>query len=464
MTCQRSRCSSPFVRLGPDVFELLLAHLCGEPLNGAISTDAYRRLLPFAICCTHQYRLTRAAVNGLSLLPLRFTQRPAARPALPVPPFPVALYSFYSPAYRHYTNSSSCSAVVFRNPHRGSASLLDLHLPRALATFPNLRSLHVYRTTRLSDHGFETLILSLPALRELVVNANRHLTIDAIRRLPACKQLHTLQLSYCTGLGDDACAEAAQIISGIASLRTLSVAYWNITDAFVERIAHLPNLSSLDLSLCKRLTSRSCMHLASYAPNLHTFKMRCSPHLTDCGVRALAECSNLHFLNLSLCRRISDDALQLMADARKMPHLHTVLLSQCQALTDTAVTFLSSNRNIRRLDLSYCEALTDHIAYSLSTMYNLQDIDLSGCSGITDNVVMALLNCKSLTNISVAFCLGLTDHSANALCSAARTAPYNMVDVRKCVQISMAALSSLSAKCVTLRSALHNQITLSTCP
>lgn len=447
--------ASPFVDLGPDIFELLLAYLCGESLSTAISTDAYRRLLPFAICCTQHYHLTIRSIKGLSLLPLHFTQRSSIRSALPVPPFPVALYSFYSPAYHHYSNQSSRRALGFTIHPPSRTASLDVHLPRAVKSFPNLRTLHIYRTTRLSNRGFNALILSLPNLRQLLVSANHHLTLDAIRDLPSCTQLQTLELSYCTGLGDEQSVQGGQLIAKLTQLRTLSVAYWNIADQFVEQVSQLPHLETLDLSMCNRLTSRSCFHLARNAKRLRHLKFRCSMHLTDSGLRALAACSTLQSVNFSLARRISDAGVQLFGDANAMPNLRTVLLSQCQSLTDAAVSHLSSNQAIRRLDMSYCQCLTARIAQPLARLRNLEEIDLTGCHGITDQVVYVLTQCASLRNISLAYCSQLTDASVSALCSSAHK--YNTIDLRKCCGISESALTELSSRCKTLKSALEEQ-------
>ncbi|PXF46985.1 putative F-box/LRR-repeat protein [Gracilariopsis chorda] len=460
MHAQSPACSSPspFVDLGPDVFELLLGYLCGEPLSTAISTDAYRRLLPFAICCTQHYDLTIRCIKGLSLLPLHFTQRSTVRSAPPVPPFPVALYSFYSPAYHHYGNQSSRHALGFSAQSPSRTSSLDVHLPRAVKSFPNLRTLHIYRTTRLSNQGFNALILSLPNLRELLVSANHHLTLDAIRDLPSCSQLQTLELSYCTGLGGEQSVEGGQLIARLTHLRTLSVAYWNIADQFVEHVSHLPHLETLDLSMCNRLTSRSCFHLARNAKRLRNLKFRCSMHLTDSGLRALAACSNLESVNFSLARRISDAGVQVFGDAQAMPNLHTVLLSQCHMLTDAGVSHLSSNQAIRRLDLSYCDCLTERIAHPLTRLRNLEEIDLTGCQGITDQVVQVLAQCTSLRSISLAYCSRLTDASVSALCSSARKEPYSSVDLRNCCDISVTALTNLSSRCQTLKSALQEKV------
>lgn len=415
---------SPFAALGPDLFHLLLSHIAGESMDRPITTDAYRFILPFAVCCTSHYNLTIRAIHGLSLLPLNFTLDRSGHRRRP-PSFPTALL---------------LSPPTTRSPPLS----LDRHLPRAIARLPELCVLHLFRNSQVCDAALSEIAHAAPNLRELRLRANRSLSVVGLRALQSCSRLAILDLSYCLGLSN----ECATLLASLPVLHTLLLAYWPISDAFIATLATSTTLRDLCLTACSTLTSTSCLHLAN-AGRLTALRFRSSPTLDDRAVSHLAQLPTLTTLDLALSRHISDSSLTALSNPEALPNLHRLTFSQCTNITDNGVIHLSQNHNVRVLDLSFCHHLTDMAVEALTRMLRLESLDIGGCRNVSDEAVRRLTRLPWLCRLGLSRCVALTDRTAEALVKAAN-APLEFVDVRNCFAMSSEALEELNGACKQL--------------
>lgn len=443
---------SPFIDLGPDIFRLILSHLCGESLDDSISTTAYRILLPFAVCCKHHYIHTTELIRGLSLLPFPSYERPARRS---IPPFPLALRSWNPPSSTPAITARPCAdvssvAIQNRQPvttprhalNNANIVKLSRHLPQAIAHLPSLRTLNLYRNSEVDDPALFKITQACPQLRELRLRACAMITPNGLKGLPHCDLLTVLDLSCCINFGD----ESASVILKLRRLSYLSVAYWPISDAFIQTISGNSSIRELCITGCTSLTSRSCRTLASWN-GLRKLDFQSCRTLDDNAVCELQASSSLESLDLTLTQQLSNCSLRAISH---MDNLQVLNVSHCTLLTDEGVGQLLHLRALKRIDLSFCHLLTDRALVALSRLLFIEEILLAGCGCISDVGVESLARVPWLHTVVLLQCVGLTDRSAYALRDSGNSSPWRVVDLRKCSAVSDKALLDLQPTCLQL--------------
>lgn len=434
------------MELGPDICYQILTFLAEESLD-SLSTDGYRRLLPFSICCTQHYNFTRSAIRSLAILPLRFKLRQSSKLA-PIPPYPTVLYSLQKPS----RSPARPFKTLFGFAPRNRSRLPDVDIVRAVTMLPSLRALHLYRTTHITDPGLSAILLRCTHLRELRVPANHQITSAGIHPLPKCASLQSIDFGYCRNFGDD----VAHLFRAMPNLKLLNVACWSITDNFISVVCQNPGLIHLDVSACPFLTERTCDLVAEYAKQLEVFNFRCCGQLRDRSHLGLVNCSSLRVVDLSLAKGLPDAAVVGFGDPVKMSALEVLRLSNCSGLTDKGVAHISNNNHIRCLDLSFCEFLTDLCISSLKKMTELEDLDLSGCSHLTDCAIASLCTLPHLRNVRLAYCRRLTDECVEHLRSSP-SSPFRTIDIRSCRKFSPRGIKKLAGICETLLSSIEDK-------
>ena len=94
------------------------------------------------------------------------------------------------------------------------------------------------------------------------------------------------------------------------------------TNDDLTHISGLPNLTSLDLSECQKITDAGLKHLSSMK-NLTSLDLRDCDQITDDGLGHLKDLPNLTSLDLSGCWKITDDGLGHISS---MPNLTSLNL------------------------------------------------------------------------------------------------------------------------------------------
>ena len=145
-----------------------------------------------------------------------------------------------------------------------------------------------------------------------------------------------------------------------------------VTDDIVTAISeNWPELTSVDLRMCRSITDTALIALATNCAGLTHVNLNYCSNVTDAGVMAIAEnCPGLEVISLSMCKNITNAAIIAMAE--NCGGLSSIDVSACGNITDNAVI-----------------ALADGCA-------GLMWISMSMCKNITDAAIIALANCDYL--------------------------------------------------------------------
>lgn len=221
--------------------------------------------------------------------------------------------------------------------------------------------------------------------------------LASLSALPNLERLTTpLELS------DRGMAEIAKM----ASLRVLNVARDELTDQGLKLIGRLTALESLDLCGNPTLTDAGLEELT----NLRALRYMCLGRecaFTDQAMDTLAALPALKTLWLDT-GHITDDGLRRLAQSRSVERLCIPCLSQ---ISDRGLAHLRDMPQLTGLDIAYLTRLTDASLTHLAALENLEYLELP--AGFTDAGVAKLvtLNCLRHLQIGVTGNSSLTDKS-----------------------------------------------------
>ncbi|PAA72694.1 hypothetical protein BOX15_Mlig033201g1, partial [Macrostomum lignano] len=224
----------------------------------------------------------------------------------------------------------------------------------------------------------------------------------------------------------------------------------NLNDSAMRAFSyHCVNLERLNLSDCRKLTNEACKHIRS-CQNLLSLKVNSISNISDDGVRYLAKCERLVELDMSWCN-ISDEGLTRLAQSCR--HLAALQLRGCRDITSHGVAELSRHcTGLRVLSLYECgHNIRDEAMQALgANCPELRTLCLSHCGHVTDTGMIGLAaGCGQLRNLEVAGCRLLSDSGFQAL---ARGCPQlERLDLEDCVQVTDITLAALAAHCSHLR-------------
>lgn len=171
---------------------------------------------------------------------------------------------------------------------------------------------------------------------------------------------------------------------------------------------NLPMLREVHIDGFQFNTDDALMQLDQCAAN-HRAKVRtlniCGSDITDAGMACLASLPNLHSLDLTLCGGITDDGLGALA---QLTALQSLKLACVTPIGDAGIAHLRDLTNMRRLDLSFCNGITAAGLASLNGMHRMEDLNLSFCQGITDPGLQCVMQMAALQTLDLAHSPGIT--------------------------------------------------------
>lgn len=178
------------------------------------------------------------------------------------------------------------------------------------------------------DFGHEGLqslagSMSKNSLKKLNLHGCFRICKNSIKTLSSMKNLDKLVLSSCSSLSPK---EMVALFKSCFHLTTLSLATCGecITDSILESIgANLKNLKVLDITDSFKVGRR--------------------------GLRGLSYCTTLVSLNLSGCKRISNEAILCLGEGNFQPGIRELYLNDCLKLDDTALTWITDSFKDRNL-------------------------------------------------------------------------------------------------------------------
>lgn len=173
-----------------------------------------------------------------------------------------------------------------------------------------------------------------------------------------------------------------------------------------------PNLHTLNLSYCKHITDRSMAHLAAHAcTRLQSLSLTRCTSISDAGFQSWAPYKFEKLTNLCLadCTYLSDNAIVALVNAAKsLTHLD---LSFCCALSDTATEVVALGLpRLKELRLAFCgSAVSDASLESVALHLNeLEGLSVRGCVRVTGKGVENILRgCSRLEWVDASQCRNL---------------------------------------------------------
>ncbi|PIN19691.1 hypothetical protein CDL12_07619 [Handroanthus impetiginosus] len=232
-----------------------------------------------------------------------------------------------------------------------------------------------------------------------------------------------------------------------------------------------PCVSTLDLSLCPRVTDASLgvisgcckemlrsinlsrskffshvglSNLVMNCGNLVEIDLSNATELKDLAAAAIAEAKNLEKLWLVRCKSITDIGIGCIAvGCRK---LRLLSLKWCLGVGDLGVGLIAVKcKEIRSLDLSFLP-ISNKCLSQILELQHLEDLVLEGCFGIDDDSLAALkLGCKSLQKLDMSSCQNLSHVGLLSLTSAAGCLRQLILSYGSCVDLALAdSLQKLS--------------------
>lgn len=176
----------------------------------------------------------------------------------------------------------------------------------------------------INKYQLPWLIQRLTSLKELSLVSVNVKSVIALRTC-YCAQLQSLDLSFISnfndialreilGLNNDSCRGLTDEKIRFRNLKTLKLAGTDITDIALRYVTqYLPNLISLSLSSCPRITDAGIAQLstkpAGTVTNLVNLDLSHSKLVTETSLEHLSKCENLIRLDLRHSTQVSTQAL-----------------------------------------------------------------------------------------------------------------------------------------------------------
>lgn len=212
-----------------------------------------------------------------------------------------------------------------------------------------------------------------------------------------CPDLVDVNLAGCERVGN---AGLGHLSRNCRRIRVLDMQVLRLVDdRAVQDVTHdLPDLHSLNIGGCSRLTNVAFQVVASHSRALRTFSAAgCA--ITDFGVEDLAKCVSIECLSLRACSKITDAACR-----------HLERLGRRKRKSRAAP--------LRVLDLGGCARVTDAGVRSLGVFGGLTHVDLRGLPRITKLSLYSLaVRCPELSYLNIRACKGISDTDARDFCN-----------------------------------------------
>eukprot|EP01125_Pyxidicula_operculata_P001431 TRINITY_DN11324_c0_g1_i1.p1 TRINITY_DN11324_c0_g1~~TRINITY_DN11324_c0_g1_i1.p1 ORF type:complete len:445 (+),score=48.59 TRINITY_DN11324_c0_g1_i1:13-1347(+) len=305
-----------------------------------------------------------------------------------------------------------------------------ISLKTVIINAPNLRKLDLRGCTRLSSEKMHSLVEECQELTNLVTltisNTAKDIVVESfLKKAPNLKTLDLLGLYKLTG----ECLY--RLPSSLTSLNLGSVS--GVDDRIIESISNqCKMLTSLKISKCPKITSRSLNVLSKFEnlkmlfmsncsgikidekteppllPNLTTINMGISDFDDNFITKLVRTSSNLVSLNVG-STRITDEGLMNVIS----------VLSDKIELLDLTICVLIENiepiyqcKKLSILDLSGCTKIDPSSIGQLGIeLPSLVKLDLGNCNQINDDTVEQLSMSKTLRKLNLSGCPILTTKS-----------------------------------------------------
>ncbi|XP_023284076.1 F-box/LRR-repeat protein 13 [Seriola lalandi dorsalis] len=287
----------------------------------------------------------------------------------------------------------------------------------------SLIHLNLSGCTQMTVNGFKYISAGCPSLKEVVIDDMPTLSDSCVLAL----------LSRCR------CLSAISLLDAR-----------HLSDVTFKAIAEAATLKTFSTEGNNQLSDVSWKALCSSSQGLNRLHAAECPRMTDTSLKSVATLRDLHYLDISLCHKVSDVGIKYLTEGSSVTKLRELNVSHCSHITDISVMRIAQRLcKLRHLNLSYCKRLTDMSLEWLSGS-SICSLDISGCN-IQDQGLAAVEEIR-LRKLILAECVYITDIGIEKLCKNVRDLEH--VDVSHCVALSDPAIRAISFYCtglVTLR-------------
>ncbi|XP_058078242.1 uncharacterized protein LOC131226651 [Magnolia sinica] len=272
---------------------------------------------------------------------------------------------------------------------RGAYRLSDDGLTALVSSAPLLKSVNLGQCSLLTSAGIITLAEKLgPLLRELYIDECQ--SVDAMLILSALKKLKHLEVLSVAGVPNVCDKFVRELLSGCGpNMKELALAdCGELTDSSLKVIAeNCSGLHALDLGGLQKLTDVAMQHLANGCRSLQALKLRRNA-FSDEGISAFLEASgeSLRELSLNNLKEVAHNTA-IALSARCSKTLCSLDLSWCRKLTDEALGLIVDKCSaLRLLKLFGCTQITKKFLHGHSNPL-VQIVGLKAAPILTQLVV-----------------------------------------------------------------------------
>ncbi|KAI3944534.1 hypothetical protein MKW92_049863 [Papaver armeniacum] len=213
-------------------------------------------------------------------------------------------------------------------------------------------------------------------------------------------------------------------------------------------LTRYPFVSSLDFSLCPRVTDKT-LCLISSSIGLKSINLSRSKFFTHLGVSSLVSnnCLSLTEIDLSNGISLNDSTASVISEAK---NLEKLWLSRCVLISDMGIGCIAVGcKKLKLLDLKWCFSLSDlGVGLVAVKCKQLQSLDLSYIP-ITNKCLPAIFQLPSLRSLALVGCCFIDDEGlANIRQGSMSLETLNMSN---CPNVSHVGLSAVTNGAVSLR-------------
>ncbi|PIN09223.1 Leucine rich repeat protein [Handroanthus impetiginosus] len=260
-------------------------------------------------------------------------------------------------------------------------------LSKSSSSFASLAVLSLRGACRLSDTGLKDIVTSAPALRSINVGQCTLLTCDAINFIADVLGSNLREL-YIDGCPKINATRILPALKKFKDLEVLSVAgLRTVTDQVVSEMITVfgKSIKELDFANCLELTDSSLIEIGSNCPDLHSLNISNVARLTDLGMGYLADgCRSIR--KLKLCRNsFSDEAMAAFLECSGGSLTELLLNNMTMVGPLTALSLANRSKKLISLDISWCRRISNEaLGLIVDSCLSLKLLKVFGCRQITN--------------------------------------------------------------------------------
>ncbi|XP_022246279.1 F-box/LRR-repeat protein 14-like [Limulus polyphemus] len=241
--------------------------------------------------------------------------------------------------------------------------ITDSSLERIAQHLQNLEILDLGGCCNITNTGLLLVAWGLRRLRSLNLRSSRHISDAGIGHLSGLNPeaadgtvaLEHLGLQDCQKITDNA---LRQVSLGLHNVKSINLSFCaSVTDFGLKFLARMCELRELNLRSCDNITDLGMAYLAEGGSRLTTLDISFCDKVGDQGLLHVSQgIFNLRNLSLNACP-ISDEGLSRIA--RTLSDLQYLNIGQCSRVTDKGLSLIADNfHQLRSIDLYGCTKIT----------------------------------------------------------------------------------------------------------